>query len=248
MLDPTVENRLRTALITSAGGFLRNPIRRTHVTCDICTTPVENRYSLCYPCKQHRLHNGTADIVAPITYAVRQQQSGYVMYGYKARPPVNAHYRLVGMLVLFALSKHGACAGRLVGHPLTHWASVPSLPAKPDEHPLHRIVSRSAPGSEVTLRAAPKTSDPRALDVSHFRADTPLPNDSHVLLLDDTWAKGGHVQSAALSLRKAGATRVSALVVARWIKRDFAENARFLDELPDYDPDICPWTGGTCPS
>jgi hypothetical protein len=249
MLDPAAENRLRTALITTAGGFLRNPVRKTGVTCSVCTTPIEPRYSLCYSCKLHRLHDGTADIVAPITYAVKQHQSGYVMHGYKALSPVSAHYRLVGMLVLFTLSRHGGCAARLGGRLLTHWASVPSLPAKPGEHPLHRIVSRAIPSvAEARLLAAPKTSDRRALDVSHFTADKGLPPDSHVLLRDDTWARGGHVQSAALSLREAGAGRVSALVVARWIKRDYADNAAFLDGLPDFDPSTCPWTGGACPT
>ena len=246
MLPPAIEGQLRTALATSAGGFLRNPIRRAHVTCAVCTRPVENRYSLCFRCKQHRMQSGTADIIAPITYAAAQQQSGYVMHTYKARPPVTASYHLVGMLTLFALSRHGTCVGELAGSPLTHWASVPSLPAKPGVHPLHHIATRSGsvPRAEVRLTAAPKTSDPRALDASHFSADKDLPRDSHVLLLEDTWVKGGHMQSAALSLRKAGAGRVSGLVVARWISRD---NAGFLDELPDFDPDICPWTGAACP-
>jgi hypothetical protein len=70
-----------------------------------------------------------------------------------------------------------------------------------------------------------------------------------VLLLDDTWTGGGHAQSAVLGLRAAGATRVSLLVVARWIKPDFGNNPSFLRELAerDYHPGICPWTGGNCP-
>lgn len=247
MSGSDAERRLSRALIASAGGFLRNPVRRDHVTCAVCTTPIEERYSFCFACKQHRMQAGTADIVAPITYAVAQQQSGYVMRGYKARPPVEAHYRLVEMLTLVVLRGHGPCAGIIADAPVTHWASIPSLPAKSEEHPLHRIVSGSAPGTEVKLTAAAKPTDPRALDATHFNTNTDLPKDSHVLLLDDTWARGGHAQSASLALRRAGTTRVSVLVVARWIKRDFASNAKFLDELPDFDPVICPWTGGTCP-
>ncbi|CND86027.1 putative amidophosphoribosyltransferase [Mycobacterium tuberculosis] len=154
MLDRATENRLRTALVTSAGGFLRNPIRRPRTTCAVCTTPIDDRYSFCFACKRHRLHDGTADIVAPVIYAVPQQQSGYVMRQYKARPPVGAHLRRVTMLTLFTLSRHGACAGRDAGIALTHWATVPSLPAKPGEHPLHRIVRGSAPGAEVRLANA----------------------------------------------------------------------------------------------
>lgn len=246
MLDPELEKRLSTALVSSAGGFLRNPVRRAHVTCTVCTTPIEERYSLCYRCKQHRLHSGTADIVAPLTYAVALQQSGYIMRGYKAQPPVDAHYRLVGMLTVLALAKHGACAGTMLGAPVTHWATVPSVPAKPGEHPFNRIVRGPAPGREVKLTTAANSSNARAIDARHFSADLALPQNSHVLLLDDTWASGGHAQSAALSLRQAGAQKVSVMVAARWIKRDFADNARFLDGLPDFDPDICPWTGDVC--
>jgi hypothetical protein len=50
-------------------------------------------------------------------------------------------------------------------------------------------------------------------------------------------------------LRKSGAARVSVLVVARWLKEDYGDNKRFIAELAnrDYDPSICPWTGGLCP-
>jgi phosphoribosylpyrophosphate synthetase len=69
------------------------------------------------------------------------------------------------------------------------------------------------------------------------------------LLIDDMWATGGHVQSAVLALRKAGAARVSVLVVARWLKEDYGGNKRFIADLAnrDYDPGICPWTGTDCP-
>jgi predicted amidophosphoribosyltransferase len=68
-------------------------------------------------------------------------------------------------------------------------------------------------------------------------------------VIDDTWTTGGHAQSAALALRVAGATRVSVLVVARWLKEDYGDNKQFIDDLRgrDYDPSICPWTGAKCP-
>ena len=38
--------------------------------------------------------------------------------------------------------------------------------------------------------------------------------------------------------------RVSVLVVARWLKEDYADNKRFIADLADrdYNPHICPWT------
>ena len=70
-----------------------------------------------------------------------------------------------------------------------------------------------------------------------------------MLLVDDTWARGGHAQSAVLALRAAGAARVSVLVAARWINEDFGANATFIRGLADrdYDPAVCPWTGSVCP-
>ena len=138
---------------------------------------------------------------------------------------------MVALLVLAGLTRHAGCAEhagyaeragcaeqagcaqdsggavRAAG-PATHWATVPSLPARPGEHPLHGIVSRLAPGSEVTCAAPDEVDYPRDLDPGHFRA-APLPAGAHVLLVDDTWARGGHAQSAVLALRAAGAARVS---------------------------------------
>ena len=248
MLDEAAVARLTTALVSRAGGYLRNPIRQDRVTCAVCTTPVDG-YEQCRPCSRHLVHDGLADAVAFLTYAVAGQQSGYVMRGYKAQRPVNEHVSIVIMLILLALSMHEHCPAVLGGARVTHWATVPSLPAKPDEHPLHRIISRAGMGAEVRLIPAANVQHPRDVNPGHFSTDDRLPQGSHVLVIDDTWAGGGHAQSAALALHRAGARRVSLLVVARWIKEDFGDNANFLRKLSgrDYDPAICPWTGGSCP-
>jgi predicted amidophosphoribosyltransferase len=249
MLDRETEARLSAALVARAGGYLRNPVRQDRVTCIVCATPVGG-YARCFTCSARRASGELADFTAFLTYAVAGQQSGYVMHGYKARPrPVKEHTTVVALMTLLALSIHEKCPAALVGAPVTHWATVPSLPAKPGEHPMHQMVSKVAPGHEVTLAAAASCQNPRDVNRDHFSVTSqPLPG-SHVLLIDDTWAKGGHAQSAVLSLRKAGAAHVSVLVVARWIKAGFGDNAEFLRSLADqdYNPEICPWTGGTCP-
>ena len=246
MLAQEAVARLGAALVSRAGGYLRNPVREDRVTCAVCATPVDG-YERCFQCSHG--HSGLADAVAFSTYAVAGQQSGYVMRGYKARPPLEEHRTIVTLLILLALSIHAECPGRLAGAPVTHWATVPSLPAKPGEHPLHEIVSNLAAGSEAPLGAAAKAQFPRDVNAQHFSTSVRLPPDSHVLLIDDTWVRGGRAQSAALALRTAGAAHVSALVVARWIKEDFSDNAKFLSRLSsrDYDPGICPWTGSDCP-
>lgn len=247
MAQPDQLAQLSATLVSRAGGYLRNPIRLSNVTCAVCTTPCPG-YTLCAPCHRHRgLGLPLADAVAPLTYAVAGRQSGYVMRGYKAQSPVQEHQQVVLLLCFLAFSTHIACASAVVGAPVTHWATVPSLPARPGEHPLHRLVSGFLPANEVTLTAAPQVSNPRDVDQNHFSVAAQLSPDSHVLLLDDTWTSGGHAQSAALALRKAGAGHISILVVARWVREDYGDNAHFLRELPDYNPRVCPWTGNGCP-
>ena len=99
MLDQEAVARLTAALVSRAGGYLRNPVRQERVTCAVCTTPVAG-YELCFQCNRHRAYDGLADAVAFLTYAVAGQQSGYVMRGYKAQRPVNEHVAIVVMLIL----------------------------------------------------------------------------------------------------------------------------------------------------
>jgi hypothetical protein len=236
-------------LVERAGGYLRNTVRIDGVTCAVCTTPTFG-YPRCFPCHRHtRSGEHLADAVGPLVYAVKGQQSAYMMRNYKGGRPIAEHRLTVTLLCLLAMRLHNRCAGILAHAPVTHWSTVPSLPAKSGEHPLHRVVSRIAPGEEVPLLAATATPGPREVHSDHFRVPGDVPGDAHVLLLDDTWTRGGHAQSAALALRTAGAQRVSVLVVARWLNPDFGDTGDFIGEhlRRDYDPGICPWTGGTCP-
>ena len=248
MTDPVASSRPEQLLIAVGGGYLRNPVRKTGVTCADCATPVVD-YERCYACHNHHGRAGVADSTAFLTYAVAGHESGYLMRGYKAPRPVAEHRLVVGLLLHLALSRHTKCAGPLAGLPVTHWAAVPSLPAKTTEHPLRRLVTGTASGIEVTLTAATQAPQPRAVNAAHFSCGASLPQESHVLVVDDTWATGGHAQSAALALRSAGAARVSVLVVARWLKEDYRDNKQFIASLRDrdYDPSMCPWTGSKCP-
>jgi len=90
MLNQEAIAGLRAALVSVGGGYLRNPVRRTGVTCVTCTTPVSG-FDRCYVCNGHRTHPGLADNVAFLTYAIAGIESGYVMRGYKARPSVTEH-------------------------------------------------------------------------------------------------------------------------------------------------------------
>jgi hypothetical protein len=250
MADDRALDRLRSALVAKASGYLHNPVRRELVTCAVCAEPAPG-YKVCYRCRLNRGQSRVplADATAFLTYAVPGRQSGYVMRGYKARPPISEHRTIVTLLAVLGLTQHSSCAERLLAAPITHWAVVPSLPARPGEHPLRPIIRTSAPGAELPLSAVSSTPHPRSVDAQHFRAGAALPPGAHVLITDDTWVGGGHAQSAVLAARQAGAQHVSVLVLARWLNEDYGSNARFLADLSgrDFDPQLCPWTGGRCP-
>jgi hypothetical protein len=157
---------------------------------------------------------------------------------------------VVAVATVVAVALHTGCVERLTGWSVSHWAAVPSLPAKPGRHAMATIAEIVPQGPEVVLEAAASVATRRAVNVDHFRVITPpLPQGSHVLLFDDTWTTGGHVQSAALALRAAGAEVVSALVVARWLQPGYAPTDEFVRTRlrTDFSPAVCPWTGTGCP-
>jgi hypothetical protein len=182
-------------------------------------------------------------------------QSGYMMRGYKdPKFPQGGHWQTVALLAALGLRGHINCPGVIQGTPVTAWATVPSLPPKPSDHPLNDIVRRLArPGAtEIVLRGTDAVANPRTINAAHFSVlNSDAANGRHVLLIDDTWTSGGHVTSAAMALRSAGCTEVSVLVLARWLSVGWADTteswARSNLTLPDYQPDTCPWTQDKCP-
>lgn len=97
----------------------------------------------------------------------------------------------------------------------------------------------------VPVEATPTTQIPRAFDPAHFTV--PATNARHVLLLDDTWTTGGHLQSVSAALKATGVEQVTGLVVARWLDPGWAATKSFIDGLPaTFDPALCPYSGLPC--
>lgn len=249
MTNPWTWRAVSDQLSRTAGGYLRNTIREPYVTCSVCTKPADG-FLRCFRCNEHvqQADGALADRVGFLTYAVQGEQSGYVMHGYKAASPVHVHRVVVTLLVAVGVGLHTRCAGTLEGRPVSHWATVPSLAGREGEHPLHRIVALFPQSAEVPVHAV-ATTDPRKLDAGHFQIPQRLPDGSHVLVIDDTWTGGGHAQSVVLALRGAGAASVSLLLVDRWLQPRFGNTWEFIRTRlrSDFNPDLCPWTGGSCP-
>jgi len=95
-------------------------------------------------------------------------------------------------------------------------------------------------GTEVAAR----TVDPGKFSATQDLAGEP------VLLLDDTWASGASVQSAAGALKTAGAGKVAVLVIGRHVNPEYGDNAARLRTLPrGFDWDRCAvHRGGAVPA
>jgi hypothetical protein len=192
--DPFEESRQR--LVQQGGGFLRNTIREESVTCEICTTYAEG-YKVCFRCQDYRKRLDLADQIGFVTYAWPSAQSGRAMYGYKESQPSRANQRVVQLMGVYAIRRHERCMADRAGDAPSHWAVVPSLKNRSAPHPLRQLLAPFVPQTEVTL-AASDVTDPRGLNVNHFMVRTQVAG-AHVLLVDDTWTTGGHLQSAAES-------------------------------------------------
>jgi hypothetical protein len=127
---------------------------------------------------------------------------------------------------------------------------VPSLTSRPGRHPFAELAHpMNAASDTVALMPAPDARCDRAINDKFVLQPAARLEGRHVLILDDVWTTGSNAQSAALAVRRAGAAAVSVMVVGRWLSPDRRGTADFIATRlrRDYDPNICPLTGGDCP-
>lgn len=237
---------LRRWLITTGSAYLRNVQWIPGTTCRVCGGVPGVGYGICPKCYQREGSPGLADKLGFITYAWPQHQTGHVMYGYKAPVPAPANRQMVATLLTYGVVAHWPCMAGPTGGLPDAWATVPSLKARPGLHPITeiaRVPLHAFP--QVPVSPSPVLGSHRGFLPENF---TVAPTSAkHVLLLDDTWASGGHVQSVAAALRGAGVERVTTLLVARWLDPTWADTQKIISGLKtDFDPDVCPFTGIPC--
>jgi hypothetical protein len=244
---------VRRELIEAAGGYLRNVIREPDVTCRVCAAPVQG-FESCWRCSQDQNIPGLADVVAPLTYAIGSTQSGTLLWRYKDHPVRKVreeHGLVMRWLLSLGMSLHERCIGVAAGRPVSLRLTVPSLTGRPGAHPFTEIARTvEAASSAVNLVPTPTATCARVTAAERFSLDPDISlAGQHVLIIDDTWTTGSNAQSAVLAVRRAGAAAVSVLVVGRWLSPNFGNTARFIRTRlrSDYDPAVCPVTGGECP-
>lgn len=152
MTDQQAIDRLRLALVASAGGFLRNTRVITRTTCETCRGWVAG-YERCFQCEHLYSHEATATNLGFAVYGIGQHQSGYMMRLYKQGSA--EHYGNVQMLTRLTLIQHWGCAVKLAGRTITHWATVPSLRGRSGQHPSTRSSAAPSPAPRFPCNQAP---------------------------------------------------------------------------------------------
>jgi len=232
-------------LVAYGGGYLRNTRWDSQYTCNYCTgVPGNPDFPSCYQCGNEYAYSAeTSDLRGFVSYGWDQSQSATVMYGYKDAVGNRQAQRLVNLLLFYSLHQHLGCAAdRRYGQPAL-WSVVPSLRQRGHPQVLHEMTAgllRNMPQAAMTASADVHSA--RSFRPENFVVGTPVTG-HHVLLIDDTWTTGGHAESAAAALKRAGAARVTLLVLARWLDMRRGKTEEFVraELARDFDPDICPF-------
>lgn len=229
-----------------------NAVRESKCTCRVCAAPVRG-FDLCWQCAAHQRMPGTADVVAPLAYAIAGTESALTLSAYKnhpARAERERRSRVAAGLLMSAISLHEDCLGAVVGMAISARVVVPSLTYRPDDHPLTSIVRSVGLMDDLVLVPGPEAGCDRRVRQGKFAVRSAASvAGRHVLVIDDVWTTGSNAQSAALTLRAAGVAAVSMLVVGRWLNPRNTLTRRFIQNrlCRPYDPHVCPVTGGVCP-
>jgi predicted amidophosphoribosyltransferase len=224
------------------GNFMFGP-RRGRDVCSICFNLTDG-YARCYGC----VHGGRwLDAMAPISYSVAGEQLHHALASYKRlNGEVGRRFALGLAAVLWRhLGTHERCLAQAAG--VDSFALVTTVPSSARErergHPLPKLVaSLVGPARdryELVLRRSEAPAAAHQFSVEKFEPLRDLSGES-VLLIDDTWTTGANAQSAAAALKAAGAGAVAALVIGRYVNREWRHNDRHLRGLPQ------PFDWGAC--
>lgn len=198
----------------------------------------------CYHCGHER---DWVDAMAPISYSIGGEQLHHALAGYKRYAGHGARYLTAGLAAVLwrHLRDHERCLARAAGvAAFDVVTTVPSTDAGRDAtHPLHRLVGELVkpvvPRYERLLSRTDTAVTAHRFSAERYAATTALGGRA-VLLIDDTWTTGANARSAAAALKEGGAERVAAMVIGRYVNREWSHNDGQLRRLPQ------PFEWGRC--
>lgn len=242
----------------------RNPVRsRPSETglftvpenCEVCTTPTDG-WARCYQCNQHKAthQDELADLVVPLSYGIKGHTTLGQYYAdlqnYKNGQNPSAARNRLKIMAAFYEGIHGLCATRVLG-PVGARTIVPSGRARQPPHPLEEIVAYiqpDAPLIQAVFVGTARTGRATGLNPDDFAFPQGLTG--HMLIVEDAWVQGNNAQALAIAARRAGADVVSIVVLGRVLDAGWHQSAGWITahlEGAQWDPQLCPVTGATCP-
>ena len=155
------------------------------------------------------------------------EQLHTVLKDYKRSPNANVRERHLWQVAAILHRSTANHRHHIVAEAERGWDTVTIVPSKterPETHPLETAIGLAEPlASEYTRLLAPNDVSQIGRNMSSdvgFRLTEDVEGLS-VLLIDDTWASGGHSQSAAEVLKSAGAGRAGLVVIGRHLQRSW---------------------------
>lgn len=218
--------------------------------CRVCWGFIDPDYDTCYKCG---FQPNCLDAMAPITYSEHLGQIHLALRNYKdgGSKAIRRHdaVRLAAILWRF-LRDHEACVARAAA--TDGFDLVTFVPSSSPERDKHSALAELTGWIEPIKSRLHRTLEPtgevegREYAANRFKPTVDL-SGSSVLLLDDTWATGGHAQSAAYALAAAGAQKVALVVIGRHVRPEYEPvkgSGETCEDLLDGLPEPFDW--GTC--
>ncbi len=225
------------------GTCLIHPLPVGPGVCATCRAANADGHIQCRACRQaaESAPAHIADAVVPVSIAVRHERLATDLWRYKE--PLDGEEKQVAQLRLAAvlwrfLAAHEHCVATAADtESFELVTTVPSTGGR-RRHPFARIVGDLVAVTRERY-AELLIADPAVPADRNLHADRYLTLDGRhasdvagadILLLDDTWTRGGRAQSAAVALKKAGAAHVAIVVLGRHFDPQYPANAHYLEQ------------------
>lgn len=206
-------------------------------------------WEICWPCREHRTSadirpGELADTVGFIIYALENKdgstdQALRDMYQYKQiqtgqsiNREISEPGQRIRTLLYTTLRDNLPVLAQAVSpvEVITHVPSTNNSPGR-DRRALASAldsalshISDIAPHQRLLESSGNNTGSSRTINPGRFSVTDPAAIvGRHVLLVEDTWVTGASVQSAAVSLHRAGAHQVTVMCIARMLKAKWGD-------------------------